>query len=140
MTANEARAYLYAAFGAGWVVPGGYSAPAVPYHFSNEAFDSDGLNEWLTVSVRNLSGGQYTLGQTGSRIFRRRGQVVAEIRVAVDRGLQRLDELATTFLAIFEARTINQVHLHDGVYRELGPDGGNYRGTVTVGFTYDEEK
>lgn len=140
MTANEAGAYLRAAWVSGWVVPGGYTSPEVPYAFDNEAFNSDGLAEWVRLSLIHSPGGQHTLGQTGSRIFRRRGRVVADIRTTADRGLRRFNELAAAVLSIFEAKTINQVHLHDGTQRELGPDGKWYRGTVTVFLTYDEDK
>jgi hypothetical protein len=136
-TSNESRAIVYSEFVTNW--PSALS-PTVPHTFDNEAFDSDGLSEWVRLIVRQTGGGQYTLGAAGTRVFRRRAAVLVELYVAVDSGLQRMDELARAAREIFEAKTISQVAFYDGDYRELSPLDGWMRGLVTVSFDYDEQK
>lgn len=134
MTENEARGILHMEFEEQWRVTN------VPSTFDNEIFDSEGLPEWVRLAIRHVPGEQHTLGEEGGRRFRRRGLVVVELFVQPDRGLQRLDELATAARDIFEGKTLNQVMLHDGNIREAGTFSSWYKGIVTVGFSYDETK
>ena len=136
MTPNEARAILYQQFIDNWAPPD----PVVPYVFENEHLDTDGLPEWVKVVVANLSREQHTLGSVGNRVFRGRGAVIAEVHVAADTGLLRLDQLCKAALDLFEAKTIQQVMLHNGTYRELPRAGRWMKGQVSVLFTYDETK
>lgn len=137
MTFNEAREILYGQFNTSW--PSALS-PTIPYSFDNEAFDPEGLSEYVTLRVRQSGGGQHTLGAIGGRRFRRRGTVLVQLHVAVDRGLQRMDAMAKAVLDILEAKTISQVSLYDGDYRELGSLDGYARGLVSVAFDFDETK
>lgn len=140
MTFNEAREILYQHLVSNWSPP----SPAVPYTFDGESFDSTGKAEYIHLSVRQTGSNQHTLGDTGNRVFRRRGLVFIQVFVQADRGLLRLDELGKTALDLYEGKTISQVALHDGVYRERPEtnksDGTWRRGTVTVPFTFDEIK
>jgi len=137
VTANQAREILYARMLAAWAPP--TSTPAVV--FGNEGFDSTGVAEYARMIVRHTDGGQETLGGPGLRKFLRRGLVLVQLYVAADRGLQRMDALQQSLLDdVFEAQTLSQVYLHDGVYRELGPEDGYERGTVTVQFFYEDQK
>lgn len=135
MKFNEAREILYAQFNTNWSL-----TPPVPFAFDNEAFDSEGLDEFAILRVRQTGGGQHTLGESGNRVFRRRGTVSVQLHVAVDSGLQRMDAMAEAVLDILEAKTISQVSLYDGDYRELGPLDGYARGLVSVAFDFDEIK
>ncbi len=136
MTQNEAREIIYQAFVDNWDP----TAPKVPFTFANEKFDSSRLPEWVKVLVRHGQGGQWTLGQTGDRVYRRRGAVIVEVYTAVDRGLLRLDELTVAARDIFEGKNHSQVMFTDGQVFERAPDGQWARGDVSVFFTYDETK
>lgn len=133
MNENEARAILYQEFRDNW-------NPSIPYTFDNESFDADGVPEWVRLTVRHTPGGQHTLGAPGHRRFRRRGLVIVQVFVPVDRGLLRCDELAKAARDIFEGKTLSGVMLHDGNYREVGPDRQWFQGNVTVDFSFDETK
>lgn len=114
--------------------------PTVPYIFDNESFDSDNKDEWVNWFVRMAGSEQHTLNITGARRFRRRGLVFAQIYVAEDRGLLRLDALAKTARDFFEGKTINNVWFTDTEYREVGPTEGSFLGTVITSFSFDETK
>jgi hypothetical protein len=136
MTRNEARSIIHQEFKDNWSV-----TPAVPYVFDNEDKDTDGLAEWIHVSVQHFpTGGQITLGALGNRIFRRRAVVRVQVYAAVDRGLLRLDELTTAVRDIFEAKTISQVMFHDSNIIENGREDNWEKGTVNIFFTYDETR
>jgi hypothetical protein len=136
MTENEARAILYDAFRDTWPS----SFPTVPYTLDNEQFISDGVAEWVSMVVRHGVAGQETLGAIGDRVYQRRGLVIVQLFVAVDRGLLRLDELGRAARDIFEGKTLSQVRCYNGQYRELGKEGQWMRGNVSVAFSYDEHK
>lgn len=136
MTQSEARIIIHQAFVDNWSP----TAPAVPYTFPNEDFDAKDLPEWVRVGVRHVTGGQWTLGPKGDRVYRRRGAVVVEVYSPVDRGLLRLDELMTAARDIYEGENLSQVMFNDGNATELDPDGTWARGIVSVFFTYDETK
>ncbi len=136
MTPSEARTIIHQAFVNNWDP----STPAVPYTFANEEFNSSGLPEWVRVLVRHGIGGQWTLGQIGDRVYRRRGAVLVEVYSSVDQGLLRMDELTKAALDIFEGANHSQVMFNDGNIFELPPDGSWARGEVSVFFTYDETK
>lgn len=133
MTENEARAILYQEFLDNW-------NPLIPHTFDNEGFNADGIPEWVRLTVRHTPGGQHTLGALGHRRFRRRGLVIVQVFVPVDRGLLRCDELAAAARDIFEGKTLSGVMLHDGNYREVGPDRQWFQGNITVDFSFDETK
>jgi hypothetical protein len=136
MTRNQAREIMYQAFIDGW----NPTAPKVPYTFDNEAFDAKGLPEYVHLFVRHGTGGQWTLGQKGNRVYRRRGAVVVELYSPVDQGLLRMDELATAARDIFEGENHSQVMFNDGNFLEGKPEGAWARGMVSIFFTYDETK
>ena len=136
MTPNAARAIIYQEFADNWSV-----SPKVPFTFDNENFDSEGLTEWVHLTVQHTPiGGQHTLGTVGNRIFRRRAVTRILIYTTVDRGLQRFDELALAARNIFEAKTISLVMFHNSVLIEPRRDEGWIKGTVNVFFTYDETR
>lgn len=140
MTINEAREIIYQYLVDNWSPP----SPAVPYVFDNESYDATGKAEYIRLFVRQSGSGQHSLGETGQRVFRRRGFVLIQIFVLADRGLLRLDALGETALDLYEGKTISEVAFHDGQYRERPEekksDGTWRRGNVTVAFTYDEIK
>jgi len=133
---NDARETLYDIAINSWAPP--TSTP--PVALGNEDFDATGVGEWARFTVRHTGGGQESLGSAGNRKFLRRGLAMMQLFCAVDKGLQRLDALQKAVLDVFEARTVSGVHLHDGDYRELPPEDGYNRGTVTVQFFYEQQK
>jgi len=136
MTTDQARTIIYQEFEDKW----NPSAPTVPFCFPNEEFDASDLKEWVRVSVRHALGGQWTLGQSGGRVFRRRGAVYIEVYSPVDRGLLRLDELMSAARDIYEGKNISQVCFNDGQCFELPAEEQWARGDVSVAFWYDETK
>lgn len=136
-TSNEARQEIYSTLKTAWES----AYPTTPLVFANEAFDSEGVEEYGSVELRQTGSGQ-TLGAVGSRLFERRGLVFVQLYAAVNRGLARLDELSKTVLDTLEAKTlpVNNVFLYNGVFRELPPSGPWVRGSVTIQVTYDEIK
>jgi hypothetical protein len=135
MTPNEARKIIYQEWIDYWSV-----IPSVPYAFDGESYSAE-QEEWTHVTVQQLPlGGQYTLGPTGSRIFRREAVIRIQIYAAVNRGLQRLDELAKAARDLFEGKTISLVMFHDSQYLENGVEENWNKGTVNIFFTYDETK
>jgi len=136
VTQNQARRIIHQAFIDEWDPP----APAVPYSFDNERLETENLDAWVRLTIRNQVGGQWTLGPVGSRVYRRRGAVVVEVHSTVDRGLLRLDELTKAALDLYEGRNLEQVMFNDGTILELSPNGRWARGNVVVNFTYDETK
>lgn len=138
MTPNEARVIIYNEIETYW--PSLFD-PEVPYVFDDEKFDTEGVDEYVRVTVQHTPfGGQHTLGPPGGRIFRREAVVQFQIYTAVDRGLLRLDELAKAARDLFEASTISQVMFHDSDSIENGQEDGYNRGTTTIDFSYDEKR
>lgn len=136
MNANQAREIVYARFVSIWS-----PTPSVSYVFDNEKFDSEALTEWVHVLVSHVGGGQHTIGQPPYRIFRRMAQLIVVFRVAADKGMARLDELAQIVRTGFEGQTISDVWFTDAEYTESGSTRDGFRtGTLVVSFTYDEEK
>jgi hypothetical protein len=135
VTENEARAIIYQAFVDDW-------GSLTEYAFDNEAFNPEGLEEWVRLTVRQSTGGQHTLGAPGGRRYRRRGLVFVQVFAPVDKGLQRFDELARAARDIFEGKTLSLVEFYDGNIREIGkdPNGPWFSGNVSVVFSFDETK
>lgn len=137
MIPNEARRAIYDAFIAGW--PGAFS-PTVPYALGNEKLDPPDPPEYVLCEVHHSPNDQHTLAPIGSRVFDRRGLVVVRIFSAVDRGLRRLDDLATAACDIFEGKRLSSVSFFVATFREDGQVDGKNLGSVAVPFTYDQIK
>lgn len=135
---SEARKEVYDTFKPGWET----AFPGMPITFAGEAFNSEGVVEYVKLEVRQTGGGQDTLGAVGNRRYERRGLAIVQLYSAVNRGLARQDELGEAALDLLEGKTlpVNNVFLFDGVYRNLPPEGQWARGSVTVQMTYDEIK
>jgi len=141
MTASEARVIVYNHFKDNWSPPN----PAVTnYVFDNEAFDPEGISEWLKVSMKGTGGGQETLGESGNRVFRRRAVLQIQIYTTVDQGLLRLDALAEAARDLFEAKTISLVMFNNSTYlediEEKETKGLWVKGLVQIFFSYDQIK
>lgn len=133
MTPNAARELILARFVTSW-------ADETDYVFENEARAPDADSAYVNVLVREIGGGQDTLGVAPNRKFRRRGTITGEIRVPADGGAAAADALAHKFRGIFEATTFSEVNGLNGLYQSFGANGKWYLVTVDVNFEYDETK
>lgn len=133
MTPNAARELILARFESLW-------EDASDYVFENEARAPESDSAYVNVLVREIGGGQDTVGEAPNRKFRRRGTITGEIRVPSDKGASEADALAYKFRTIFEATTFSEVNCFDGLYQSFGTNGKWYLVTVDVTFEYDEVK
>lgn len=129
----DAQQTITSTFSDGW-------DSSVAHAFENEKFDTENLAEYALVVVRHIPGGQHTLGQTGHRVYRRRGLVVVQIFTERDTGTARANALAAAAGALFEGKTIDQVAFTDANVVEVGPSEKWHQVNVTISFTYDEVK
>lgn len=135
-TIDEARAAIYEEFLDQW-------GTTTPLALEGRAFSEPppGVS-WARLSMRNLGGGQSTLGDAGARIFRREASVFVQVFTPVNAGMAEGATLAQSARAILEARRIGGVELYDGVVNErpLAPGDKNAQINVEVRCTYDETK
>ena len=136
MNVGQAREAVYERFIAIW-----NPSPSVPVIFENEKGTSEGLIEFVHVFINHVGGGQHTLGAAPNRIFRRQAQLVVVFRVEVDKGMARLDALAQIVRSGLEATDVGGIWYTDADFNDSGNTKDGFRtGTLTVNFTYDEEK
>lgn len=142
-TMNEARAAAYERFLAEWPV----LEPDTPFCFDDETLDpgtdADGVpRSWARCSVRNLAGGQETIGTAGNRKYRRNAMVRVEVYTAPGTGQEEADLLCQSALTLYEGRQLAGVLTYDGQTAEAGlVDNGTWKlSTVQVTFDYEEIK
>lgn len=133
MTPNAMRELVLERFETEW-------DEATDYAFENENFQPTDDDPYLLVSVREVGGGQDTLGAAPNRKFRRRGLITAEIRVPADAGTQVADGLAHDFRTIFEGVTFSEINCFNALMQTFGTNGKWYLVTIDVNFEYDETK
>lgn len=137
-TVTEARAAMQAFFHATW-------ADKIPVAWDN----TDDLNPspdqaWVRFSVLHdgdPKSGQQTIGS--NNLFRRTGNLVANIFVPKGTGSETLDGYIQDVLNIFDGKTTagpEAVRFFSGRARENGVDGVWYMATVIFDFGYDELK
>jgi hypothetical protein len=143
-TMNQARDAAYKRFIAEW--PAG-AFPTVPYCFDDETLDppvgSDGRpSPWVRCSVRNLAGGQESLGVPGNRKYRRRALVRAEVFTAPGTGQKTADLIGQAALGMYEGRYLAGALTYDGRTAEVGlVDDGRWKlSTAETSFDYEEIK
>lgn len=137
-TLNQAREAVYDRFVDNW-------ADQTDYVFDNEHYDepepvAGNFPPWVRVSVRNITGGQETLGEKGIRKYRRRAIAFCQVFVPVDKGMQMADTLAQSFRGIFEGESFNGLDFDNGLVREASPDGHKMMVLVEVYYAYYETK
>ena len=99
---------------------------ATPYVFDNEELNRQ-VAAWARLSIRDLAGGQYTMGKTGNRKFRRRGQVIAQAFTETGIGTAKCLRLAEQARDIYEGKRVNDILFLDGDIQRVGvPKGDRY--------------
>jgi len=109
-----------------------------------EGFVEPGQDKsWARVSVRDLGGGQNTIGQRefSDRIFRRSASVIVQV-FTPRRGRGDGDVLCQAIRAIFEATSFSGLDFGDGQVRQIAPrdEDKSLQANVEVFFDYDETK
>lgn len=97
---------------------------------------------WVRVQVLHQLSGQATLGEGGSRRFRREGLVVARIHTKAGDGLVGSDFYSKLVVDAYEGKTSasGSVWFRNVRLNELGQDGDWHVSTVMADFEYDEVK
>jgi len=132
-TINEIREDIQNEFITQW-------GTTTPFAFQNEHFEEPENASWVRLSVIHAGGGQHTLGQPNTRVFRRTAGVLIEIFTPKDAGTKSGDDLGHQARGIFEAKKIGEANFNDGEIREEGPIRSWFKHVVTVEFDYDELK
>lgn len=125
MTPNEVKEAVYSRFITAW-------GSETAYVFGNEEFTppvatGTGAASWVRLLVREVAGGQETLGKVGSRSYRRRAQIILMVYALPDRGEQRADALVKKFRDYFEGASFSGVDCFDCQVVESGNEGLWYR-------------
>jgi hypothetical protein len=122
-----------------WVLGGSSRTPFVFENENSESLDGGDV-AWARVSVRELTGGQETLGQPGNRKFLRNMRVFVQIFTLVNQGMKEARELASAARAVWEARRISGLNFWDAIVTDSGPDGRWQQTLVTASFFIEEIK
>ena len=99
----------------------------------------EGVTEVVECSINFLSSNQVTLGEVGSRVFRRTGDIVCRIYTEKDKGTRRSKELLDILLNIFEGNSFSGIVTQDISFLEIGPVGDRHLTTVRIPFYYNIE-
>lgn len=138
-TPNAVREAILARFVNGW------TEDDVPYTFDNEEYDplvdpENVPDEYVELTIQHVSSEQASLGQSPNRRFDRGFNIRADIRVALNDGLQRADELGQIVVGIFEAVTFSGIWCFASLVQEIGSEGRWYLYRVDTPGGYDEVK
>lgn len=133
-TIDQARSAVYKRFVAQW-------AARTLVHLEGEKFTEPDVEiPWVRVSVRNLVGGQETLGPTGARVYKRTALAQIQVFTNPTGGIKTAGTHAQAARAIFEGTSFDQLDCKNGSVREVGPDGKFNQTNVDVEFDYYEIK
>jgi hypothetical protein len=146
-TLTQTREAIYQRWDTNWGV-------TTDYVFENEDDSSldEGTSSWARLSVREVGGGQESLGGSGDRKYIRNGIVVIQIFTPTDGspGMKDAGDLAHTARGIFEGTYFSDLFFNDAQIREgefQSFDSSSNRGaskwrqtTVTIDFFYEEVK
>lgn len=135
MTPEDARKAICIRWAAQW----GATTPFVFENEDNKNLDA-GTAPWARFTVRNVEGGQETLGPDGHRNYVRKGLVLVQIFTPKDGGMKRGDELAHQARAIFEGASFDGIDFNNGRVREVVPDGKWQPFVAEADFIYYETK
>lgn len=132
-TLNQAREAVYSRFVTEW-------DDETDFVLGNEEFDTEGVNEYVRLSVRQTASRQTSMGQAGNRRFERRA--IAFVQVFTTGSDQRLDTLLQQAKDIFEGVSLagSTVSFLEVLARETGQDGKHNGGLVEARFRYEEVK
>lgn len=99
----------------------------------------EGAPEMVECSINFLSSTQSTLGEVGSRVFKRTGDIVCRIYTEKDKGTRRSKEILDILLNIFEGNSFSGIVMQDISFLEIGPVGDRHLTTVRIPFYYNIE-
>lgn len=111
-----------------------------PYTIDNDEFLEPENVAWTRLTVRNIGGGQSSLGRIGNRRYDRKGIIVVSVFTPVEQGTSEADLLAQAALVLFEGTRFGGVTVNDGVVKEVGAKNTWYQEVMTAEFSYDEIK
>ena len=110
----------------------------------NYEFDAPKDALWARLVLRYNAGGQYTLAGTGSRKFRRSGQMLAMIFTPINEKTGAAIDAAQRIVNAFEGTRLDGTSLifHGSELRMIGPDphGPWFHANCYVDFEYFVEK
>ncbi len=113
---------------------------SVPYTFDNEGFTA--VASFARVSIVHSVATQSTIGPSGSRMYKRVGNIAVQLFTAVNVGRKPLAQLADSVRAVFEGRRIAVAGVDEPLYtyaaatRGENTDGSWFMATVVIGFDY----
>ena len=134
-TPAETTQTILAAWVNGW-------GSTTAFALDNEEFKPPKQGEWARFTIRDLAGGQASLGRVGARKFRRRFQVIIQCFTPLNVGQKRALELATIARDIFEGRRFGGIAMFDGDIQRVGVPTGDsyYQATVFIPGWYEQTK
>ena len=132
-TIDEAREAVYARWIAEW-------GSRTIYTFENEKFTEPENEVWIRVSVRNLVGGQKTLGPKNGRKFERKAAIYVQIFAPKETGMADSGSHAQFALGIYEGESFSDLDCFDGSARELPEEEKWQPILVEIFFDYAEIK
>lgn len=139
-TFSDARDAIYLQFETVW---NAQTPPVPPILYDDLNFETpDGDVAWVFLMVRHTASSQETLGETGSRRFRRRGIVIVQVRTPTGLGLSTNDIFSKIALDAFEGieTAPDEVIFRNVRLQEVGNDGAWFLSNVMADFEYDEVK
>lgn len=97
---------------------------------------------WAVVTLRHAAGFQATLaGDTGTRTYRRQGDLTIQIFIVAGKGLQEFYNLAKVVSDAYEgSASPGGVWFRNIRINEVGRDGEFHQNNVKIDFEYDEIK
>lgn len=132
MTQTAARRAIYQRFQDEWDPADGASS------FDNEAFVPPQDKPWVRLAVRHQARAQETLGPPQRR-WRSVGEILVQMFVPRDQGLEVNDDLAQAVRDVFEAQELaGGVRCYATTVREVGVDGTWFMSIASTAFDYDE--
>lgn len=136
MKLDEARNVIYQRFKDQW-------GTTTKFTCDNEKFQQPPSPDtpWLRLVVRNIGGGQNTIGQKGDRRFRRKGLILIQVFTPVGKGLKSSDVYVEMLREIFEGESFgDRIDCGNADTREKGEDGEHLQTNVEIVFDYDDIK
>lgn len=114
-TLVDVREAVYARFDTLWT--------STPFVFDNVDTNLDeGESAWARLVVRELGGGQDTLGVSGNRKYRRVFSIFLQIFTPTNDGMKQAGQLAEEARSIFEGVSFGDLDMNDVSIRDLPPE------------------
>lgn len=130
---NDARKAVYNEFITQW------GATSV-YTLENEPWDEPNNTPWVRLIVKELTGGQETLGRATNRQYERVGAIMAQVFVPPYTGTKVADTLSKQLANLFEGKVVNDVVCNNAVTQSKGIIGKWHQTNVDIDIQYFETK